>query len=73
MNRSDIEGLSPAQIKEKFALPDMPTQVSDVTVPTGIPMRTGSVAPNYGHQGGATQFEVLERMEFRNARPIGEL
>jgi hypothetical protein len=73
MNRKDIEGLTPVQIKEKFALPDLPTKVSDVTVPGGTGMRMGPVAPNYGSQGGGIQFEVLERVEYKNARLIGDL
>jgi len=62
MKKSDIQGLSPLQIKEKFALPDVPTHFSEVTVPSGTNMRVGITGPNYGHAGGSTQFEILERI-----------
>lgn len=75
MRKEDIEGLTPVQIKDKFALPDTPTLVSDVNVPAGTLIRTGEVAPQVGWgSGGATQFELLNRLPenlFTNTRPFG--
>lgn len=62
LKKSDIQGLSPAQIKEKFALPNTPTHISDVNVPVNTPMRMGTTGPNYGHPGGSTQFEITQRI-----------
>jgi hypothetical protein len=45
MRKEDLEGLSPAQIRDKFALPESPTLVSDVKVPAGTVVRMGEVAP----------------------------
>ena len=33
MEKSEIEGLTPEQIKDKFALPETPTHITDVKVP----------------------------------------
>jgi hypothetical protein len=74
MNKSDIEGLSPAQIRDKYALPETPSFVSDVNVPKGTILRTGEVAPQAGWgSGGGTQFELLHRLPeslFTNTRPL---
>jgi hypothetical protein len=75
MRKEDIDGLTPAQIKDKFALPETPSLVSDVNVPAGTLIRTGEVAPQTGWgSGGATQFELLQRLPenlFTNTRPLG--
>jgi hypothetical protein len=74
MSKSDVEGLTPAQIRDKFALPETPSFVSDVKVPAGTVIRTGEVAPQAGWgAGGATQFELLNRLPeslFTNTRPL---
>lgn len=62
MKESDIAGLSPAEIQDKFALPATPSHVIDVRPPPGTPMRTGTVNPLFGGAGGAQQFEFLERV-----------
>ncbi|SFR97753.1 hypothetical protein SAMN05216559_1908 [Halomicrobium zhouii] len=62
-DRGEIEGLSPAEIKEKYSLPNEPTFVSDVEVPEGTSVRTGDVASNFGGRQGATQFELLDRLD----------
>jgi hypothetical protein len=63
MKAEDIEGLSPAQIAEKFALPDVPTGITSITPPAGIRIRVGLVNENSGHAGGGTQFQLLDRVE----------
>lgn len=62
MKESDIVGLNPTQIQDKFALPARPTHVIDVRPPAGTGMRTGTVNPIFGGSGGAQQFEFLERV-----------
>ncbi len=74
MREEDVAGLSPAQIKEKFALPDTPSFISQVNVPSGTKVRVGEVAPQDGWgKGGATQFELLTRLPenaFVNTRTL---
>jgi hypothetical protein len=62
MKASDIEGLSPQQIADKFALPEVPTGITSVTPPAGTRIRTGEVIPNFGDAGGGTQFQLLDRV-----------
>lgn len=72
MRPEEIRGLSPQQIKDKFALPELPTHVSDVSVPAGTKIRVGEAGalPPWGG-GGGTQVEVMERTSvFSNQRPL---
>ncbi|WP_268894732.1 hypothetical protein [Hydrogenophaga sp. BPS33] len=39
MRADDIKGLTPEQTASKYALPQVPTHVADVTVPAGNTMR----------------------------------
>jgi hypothetical protein len=74
MRAEDIDGLTPQQIKDKFALPELPSFVSDVHVPAGSQIRVGTVAPQPGWGGGGgTQYELLQRLSsdaFKNMRPL---
>lgn len=74
MNEKDIHGLSPEQIQEKFALPETPKYVSDVNVPAGTTVRTGTVGEQTGWGGGGgTQSELMGRIpgeSFTNTRPL---
>lgn len=74
MRAEDIKGLTPQQIKDKFALPDLPKYVSDVHVPAGTPIRVGEVGAQQGWgAGGGTQYELLKRLPeaaFKNRRPL---
>lgn len=38
---SDIQGLTPTQIRNKLALPNIPTHICDVYVPANTQMYTG--------------------------------
>ncbi len=59
MKYSDIQGLTPAQIQSKFALPNTPTHYCYVNVPSGTQMYAGIVGENYGYTAGqAVQFEL---------------
>lgn len=74
MKYSDIEGLTPAQIRDKFALPNEPIKICEVNVPAGTKMYAGiaNEVPEWG-KGGGTQFElgqVLDKTYFVNARPL---
>ena len=74
MRSHEIEGLTPQQIKDKFALPEIPTLISDVHAPAGTRIRLGTVAPQPGWgSGGAIQYELLQRLpasSFKNTRPL---
>ena len=45
MKAQDIEGLSAEQIQDKFALPQKPVKMCDVTLPKGTELRTGLCNP----------------------------
>ena len=58
---SNIEGLTAAQIKDKYALPNLPTHYCFVDVPSGISMYAGIVNEVAGWgTGGAVQFELAQ-------------
>lgn len=44
MKESEIKGLNAKQIKDKFALPELPGLISDVIVPKGTKIRIGTAA-----------------------------
>ncbi|MCF6285262.1 MAG: RHS repeat-associated core domain-containing protein [Candidatus Hydrogenedentes bacterium] len=62
MKREAVAGLTPAQLKAKYSLPDLPTHLSDVHVPAGTRVRTGKInpLPQYGGIGTATQYQLLD-------------
>lgn len=70
----EIDGLSPAQIRDKLALPETPTMISDVRVPAGTHLRVGTVGKQEGWgNGGGVQYELLDRIpsdSFSNARSL---
>ncbi len=80
MRSDDIKGLSPEQIASKYALPQMPTHMADVTVPAGQAMRVSvandvqirqGVGGNGG--GGGVQFELVgepQKIWFANPRSL---
>lgn len=74
MRKKDIEGLTALQIKEKFALPDVPTNISEIYVPAGTRVRVGIAAPQKGWgTGGGTQYELIDKIppaSFRNTRKL---
>lgn len=74
MPESEVSGLTPAQIQQKFALPQAPTMVSDVNVPAGTVVRVGEAGsiPGWG-SGGGTQIQLMDRIPtsaYTNPRPI---
>jgi hypothetical protein len=48
------------QIKDKFALPQMPSQITDVTIPPGQTIRA-STANNIMGGSVGVQFEIVSR------------
>jgi hypothetical protein len=75
MRPEDIEGLTAEQIKDKFALPTEPTNISDVNVPEGSLLRYGFAGsqPGWG-AGGGVQYELMNRIDeeaFTNTKPLG--
>ncbi|AJQ53653.1 hypothetical protein RY45_05970 [Aeromonas hydrophila] len=77
MKKEALEGLTPEQIKSKYALPELPTYMSEVNVPAGTKVRTGTVnpLPAYNGIGNATQYELLQRLPesaFTNTVRLGQ-
>jgi len=74
MRKKDIDGLTAQQIKDKFALPDLPTKISEIYVPAGTRVRVGIAAPQKGWGiGGGTQYELIDKIpvnSFRNTREL---
>jgi len=59
MPESEIKGLTPEQVRDKFALPEIPTQITDVNVPAGTVIRVGEAGPIPGWgNGGGTQVQL---------------
>jgi hypothetical protein len=61
MKESEIQGLTPAQIREKFALPTEPSHVCSVDIPgDGRTLRKGKAGPVDGWgAGGGTQNQIV--------------
>ena len=71
MNAEDIKGLTPLEIRDKYALPSIPKYVCDVELKAGTRIRMGIVNPIEGWgSGGATQFDLMRQRvgEFKNGR-----
>lgn len=70
MRAEDIAGLTPQQIASKFSLPEVPTMVTDVTIPAGTRLdvsAANSISPNAiktgtrtgdNGGGGGVQFQI---------------
>lgn len=74
MRYDDIKGLSPEEIADKYALPQVPTMMCDCIVPKGTKIRTGECNPLYGRNGGGQQFDFMGQKigSFDNEREIGK-
>jgi hypothetical protein len=53
---STIRGLTPAQIQDVLALPNVPTMITIVTVPPGSCVLVGLGAPAFGGSGGPPDY-----------------
>jgi hypothetical protein len=73
MPESEVRGLSPAQIQEKFALPQAPQYMTEVKAPAGTLLRVGEAGPIPGWgNGGGMQVQLMDRIPasaYQNARP----
>jgi hypothetical protein len=58
MEASEIEGLTMAQIQQKFALPFTPTAVATANIPAGTTVRVGVAGKNAWGDGGGMQVEI---------------
>ena len=58
LKHPDGTWLSPQEIKEKFALPSLPTHYSTVTPPAGTPFYMGIAAKNDFGPGGGIQIQA---------------
>lgn len=65
MPKSEIEGLTPLEIADKWALPQVPTMMCDVTVPAGTQIRIGECNPILGFNGGGTQYQLMQRIDMK--------
>ncbi|WP_432719004.1 hypothetical protein [Pectinatus frisingensis] len=75
MKKEDIAGLTPEQIKDRFALPGVPKYITDVTIPGGTKVRIGEANEVSGWgKGGGTQIDLMGQRgvgeEFSNPRPL---
>ena len=59
MKAEDIVGLTPQEIKNKFALPNTPKYICDVNLEAGTRLRTGEVNPLFGFDGGGQQYDLI--------------
>ena len=71
MEAEQIEGLTPSQIKNKFALEYEPKYICDVEIPAGSTVRYGIANKiiNWGN-GGGTQYDLMGQFigKFTNER-----
>ncbi|WJY13389.1 VENN motif pre-toxin domain-containing protein [Pectobacteriaceae bacterium CE90] len=61
----EIVGMTREQIQQHLALPNVPTQVAEVTVPAGTRMQAGKVAaqPEFGApNSGGVQYQLLQQI-----------
>ena len=71
MKAEDIEGLTPLEIQNKFALPNTPKYVCNVELEAGTHIRVGEVNPLDGWgSGGGTQYDLIGQRigDFKNER-----
>lgn len=75
MKKSDIKGLNPKQIANKYALPRVPTHICDVNVPANFKLQTGiaNKVDDWG-KGGGQQFDTIGKRlpisSFTNERKL---
>ncbi len=61
----EIAGMTPKQIQQHLVLPNLPTQVAEVTVPAGTRMQVVKVAaqPEFGaSESGNVQYQLLDQI-----------
>ena len=58
VKKSEIEGMTPQQIKDYLALPEVPDKIVTVDIPNDIRLRIGKAKDNFGSLGGVIQIEI---------------
>jgi len=72
----EIAGMTPEQIQVHLALPKVPTNILEVSVPAGTRMQTGFVAaqPKFGVTArGGIQYQLLDKIPSQNFGPMRPL
>ena len=59
MRYDDVKDLTPEEIAEKYALPQVPKYMCDVILQPGDKVRMGIAGPLYGHEGHGLQFDLM--------------
>lgn len=76
MKAEDIGRLTPQEIQNKFALPNIPKYICDVNLEAVTRLRTGEVNPLFGFDGGGQQYDLIINGKnvgtFTNERIIGQ-
>lgn len=76
MDKTEIEGLTPEEIKEKFALPATPTMVCDVKLDKGSILRKSIAGSNKMGKGGGIQYwgkqTQIKNLNITNERPLNK-
>jgi len=73
MELKEVEGLTPAQIKDKFALPGMPSHIVELELPAGTQLIAGPCNPveGWGNGGGTQYFIIGEKShKYSNIRTL---
>lgn len=74
VRKESIKGLSPEQLKIKYVLPEKPTFISEVHVPSGTKIRKGQIGANdFGDTEGPVQYQLLDMLDksaFKNTKEI---
>ncbi|MBI3313949.1 MAG: hypothetical protein HYZ83_06915 [Candidatus Omnitrophica bacterium] len=80
VKKSEVQGLSPQQIKNKLGLEFTPTDVTEVKVPAGIKVRQGIAGevPEWSATGGGFQTQLMEDIplssyDTQNTKKIGSV
>lgn len=72
----EIAGMTPEEIQVHLALPQTPTNILDVAVPSGTRMQTGFVGPqpSFGvTTRGGIQYQLLDQIPSQNFGPMRPL
>ena len=61
LRKADVDGLTPSEMKVKYALDIKPKYICEVHVPKGTNLQTGLISPNaFGGDPTKVQFQLLE-------------
>ena len=66
MRAADVRGLTPAQLRDRFALPAVPTMITYVLMPANVaPLWVGYAGPIAGWgQGGGQQLYLMSQLKY---------